>query len=142
MNEKRILLVGEVQRDYAQQVLSRTKIDHEHPIEVVFRPSKERRSLDQNALFHLWVRLIRQHLIDSRGTYLSEEAIKEWLKSVLLGTHEVEINGITRTVAIPTSSLPRKKQPDGSPSMAQFMEDVDHYCSSELGLYLPTGDQL
>lgn len=135
MNEKTITLVGERQRDYAKAVLDGIKVDPERPVEVVFRPKQKRRSLDQNALFHVWVRLIRQHLIDSRGTYLSEEAIKEWLKSVLLGTHEVEINGITRTVAIPTSSLSKA-------DMMKFMEEVDLYCSGELGLYLPTGEML
>ena len=87
-----ILLVGEMQRETAQQVLNNVPLDPAKPIEVVIREQQRSRKLDQNAL--MWVVLAdiaEQAYVN--GRCYSAEVWHEFFKREFLP--ESYTNGIT-----------------------------------------------
>lgn len=100
--------------------------DWEHPVEWKVKRYVDRRSLSQNALFHVWCREMAEHFA-SRGADITEAKMKELLKYKFLGTE----NRIIGKTVIPdqvreTSGLDRGE-------MMDFMDQVmawglDHGC--------------
>jgi hypothetical protein len=135
MSAKTITLVGESQRDYARQYLDAVRLDPDEPVEVVFRKRIKKRTDPQRALFWVWMRAIRQHLLDSLGQPYSEQELHDWFCQKFLGVKEVTLRGITKYYTRGTSDLTKSE-------MREFLDQIDMYCASELDLFLPAGEGL
>ena len=85
------------------------------------------RNLEQNALFHLWMRV----LSDDLG-YLSIEDVKRDVKRHILGTKDV-IDRLTGEISFEdykTSQMTKKQ-------MADFMQKIKIWALTEMNIYLP-----
>ena len=65
--------------------------DWSKPVEWRVKPYVGRRSLSQNALFHIWCREMAAHFSE-RGMDIDEEKAKVLLKYRFLGTHDIIVN--------------------------------------------------
>lgn len=135
MNAKVINLVGERQREYAVEVIKGLKADPQDPVEIVIRKKQRKRTDPQRALFWIWMRAIREHLIESTGELYSEQELHDWFCDKFLGTKEVNVLGEARRRAIGTSDLSKDE-------MREFLDRIDMHCASELDLFLPTSNSL
>lgn len=89
---------------------------------------KAKRSLSQNAIFHLWVGVIA----DAIGEY-DRESVKRDVKQLFLGTSE-EYNRFTGEavqVEAKTSKLTTEQ-------MSDLLARMKHWAREELGIYLPS----
>ena len=88
---------------------------------------RKQRTLNQNALFHLWIQVIADH-----AGYTSLEDCKRDVKRALLGMREVmnKITGETQMVDYQTSSM--------TPSeLCSLMDKMKVWAQTDLGCYLP-----
>ena len=90
---------------------------------------KPKRSLAINRLMWLWNGEIQQFLKDHKGQIYSTDDIHEFMVNLLLPREIVEINGKTRVIRAHTSKMNNKE-------MCMYLETLDMYCASELGLQL------
>lgn len=85
------------------------------------------RTLDQNALFHVWIKVIADEIGE-----LSYERCKRDVKRTLLGTKE-EVNRFTGEILqvdYETSAMTVKE-------LASFMDKIKIWAQTDLGCYLP-----
>ena len=87
---------------------------------------RERRSLNQNAIFWLWMRCIEEE------TGQSKDDAHDWFCKKFL-RRTVTFNGREETVVGGTSSLTREQ-------MSEFLDRVQAEAASELGIRLPSPD--
>lgn len=88
-------------RDVSALVDYLKPVEFEKPVEVIIKPFKSKRSINQNNLFHMWVGEISDYLIRHGRVDWNEEKTKENLKRTFLGVEKSEsVNMITgeRTV--------------------------------------------
>ena len=107
------------------------KLSGDTVYEVIIRPHKSNRSLQQNNLLHAWCSFISQQYAEAHGKFYPASHWKEYLKDLFLGQEVIEVNGKQIVKPVETSKLNVK-------DMQEFMDKVDHYCASELQIYLPT----
>jgi len=98
--------------------------------EIVIRPYKSKRSIDQNRLMWKWIDIIRVHVGDSTGNFFSGEEVHAWLKEKFLPVRIVEISGTAVRCAATTTKLNTKE-------MADYLTAIERFCASEMGLFLP-----
>ena len=91
-------------------------------------PTRRKRSLDQNALYHVWVGLI------AKETGHSHDEIHEWLKRQFLRPVAIIIKGKVHQVPRSTTRLNTRE-------MADYMDAVYQFGVGELGLRLPVPEQ-
>lgn len=118
-----------------EQVKSRAidavrSLSFDDPHEVVIRPKKSRRSLDQNALHWKRLDVVRMHIADSTGQIFSAEELHEFFKAKFLDVRLVEVGGESIPCRRTTTKLNTKE-------MSEFMDAIDRYCIERLHLYLP-----
>jgi len=82
----------------------------------VYQP---RRSLNQNALFHVWCRDMTRHFKKRGGFIGTEDELKLMIKNKFLGTEDVKIGN----TVIPAQVRNTKKLKRGE--MLQFMQQVE-----------------
>lgn len=99
-------------------------------MEAVLREHKSKRSLAQNNLLHAWMRFISMQVYESRGDFIPPEKWKLYFKSLFLGEESFEVNGKIITQVRSTAKMKVKE-------MNEFLTNIDHYCGSEFGIYLP-----
>lgn len=87
----------------------------------------KRRTLDQNALFHLWVSVIADDL-----GYTDKEACKRDVKRTILGQKE-DVNRLTGEVI----QVDYKTSEMSTSELASFMDLMKAWAQTELGIYLP-----
>ena len=103
------------------------------------KPWREKRSLPQNALFHLWMGEIREYLIKSGRTDATPEWVKRNLKNTYLGCEEVTYTDFI-TGAKETSWEPRHTSLLDTGEMHIFMCKVEAWCAQfGLALTIPSG---
>jgi len=90
---------------------------------------KKKRSLAINRLMWMWNGEIQEFLKEHKGQIYSTDDIHEFMINLLLPREVVEINGKTRVIRAHTSKMNNKE-------MCLYLETLDHYCGSELGLSL------
>jgi hypothetical protein len=127
---KSVVLIGETQRQYAMQLLAAVKVGQDEPTEVIFRRRLKKRTDAQRALFWIWMRTLRQHLLESTGELYSEQELHDWCCERFLGTKDVMVMGDLVRRMRGTSDLSKAE-------MTEFMGQLDMYCASELDLFLP-----
>ena len=91
--------------------------DWSKPVEWRAKPYVGRRSLSQNALFHIWCREMAKHF-GAKGVDINEEKAKDLLKYRFLGTHDI----IVGTTTIPNQLKSTSKLDRGE--MFDFMNQV------------------
>jgi hypothetical protein len=67
----------------------------EYPVQFKVGRYQEKRSLSQNALFHVWCREMADHF-SSKGADITEATMKELLKYKFLGTEDRVIHKTVR----------------------------------------------
>ncbi|MBA7773655.1 MULTISPECIES: YbcN family protein [unclassified Enterobacter] len=103
------------------------------------KPWREKRSLSQNALFHLWMGEISGYLIKSGRTDATPEWVKRNLKKTYLGCEEVTYTDFI-TGAKETSWEPRHTSLLDTGEMHIFMCKVEAWCAQfGLALTIPNG---
>lgn len=106
--------------------------DWSRPVSIKPEPYQNPRSLDQNALFHVWIREMVRHFKPARPE-LTEEEMKNICKFRFLGTESVKAGKIVIENQLRQTSKLRKGE------MYHFMEQVNQWCL-ELGLNLSVPD--
>jgi len=106
--------------------------DWAKPLALQVKPYEGKRSLDQNALFHVWIREMVAHFKPARPE-LDEEEMKSIVKYRFLGTESIKAGKIMIENQLRhTSKLKRGE-------MYHFMEQVNQWCL-DLGLSLTVPD--
>jgi hypothetical protein len=95
----------------------REQWDWSRPVEWRAKPYVGRRSLSQNALFHIWCREMAEHFT-AKGVDINEEKAKDLLKYRFLGTHDIIVGNTT----IPNQLKSTSKLDRGE--MFDFMNQV------------------
>lgn len=88
---------------------------------------KDARNLSQNALFHLWIKVLAHEL-----GYISLNDVKRDVKREIIGTIEV-VNKLTGEVGYEdyqTSKMTKRE-------MADFMDKIKIWAQTEQNIYLP-----
>lgn len=96
---------------------------------VTVKQQRPRRSISQNNLLHQWLHIIA----DATGNEL--EDVKNALKDLYLPLKIVKVGKVERMVRPETSNL------DVS-SMGTFMDRVQAFAATELGITLPTPESI
>lgn len=111
-------------------------VEFSQPVEVTIKPFKDKRSLNQNNLFHEWCNVLSRYLI-SRGRYdWTFDKTKYNLKATFLGCNEVEqVNMKTGHKSV--TYEPKHTSDLSVGDMHFFMDQVYQWCLMELGLALP-----
>ena len=125
MND-RIIIRDETLR--AEAIKRIWQLDLARPQEVVIRPYRKNRSLEQNALLWSWYAVI------SEETGHTAEEIHEFCKAKFLQPHFVDIAGEVRETRRTTTKLKVDE-------MSAFMDQVYAWATGELGLMLPIPDE-
>lgn len=100
----------------------------EYPVEWKVKRYIPKRSLSQNALFHVWCREMSDHFKE-RGADITEERMKELIKYKILGTEDRKINNTVIPGQVrETSGLDRGE-------MMDFMDRVNEWAMDH-GLFL------
>lgn len=103
------------------------------------KPWREKRSLSQNALFHLWMGEISEYLIKSGRTDATPEWVKRNLKKTYLGCEEVTYTDFI-TGAKETTWEPRHTSQLDTGEMHIFLCKVETWCAQfGLALTIPSG---
>ena len=97
--------------------------------EVVIRPRKSKRSLDQNALYHKWVSIVA----DETGN--THDAIHEWAKAQFLPPRLATVGGVVKEYRPSTTKLTVAE-------MSDYMTRFSAWAATDLGLALPHPDDL
>lgn len=133
MSEKVYYLRNQDVISNAINFIANLKPDDNEPMEVVIRRRKRKRTDPQRALFWVWMREIRKHLLDSTGQAYSEQELHDWFCAKFLPVKFVKVNGEAKVSVQGTSDLTKDE-------MRQFLDQIDMYCAGELDLLLPVGE--
>ena len=106
-----------------------SKLDLSKAWTVTVEPHRARRSLNQNALYHKWCSII------ALDTGNSHDTVHDFLKGEFLAPRTVEIGGRSREVRPSTTTLKIDE-------MSAFMNQVQAWAGSTLGIILPVPDDL
>ena len=96
-------------------------------IEVKEKKRSDKRTLDQNNLFHLWVSVIADDL-----GYTDKEACKRDIKRIILGQKE-DVNRLTGEVI----QVDYRTSEMTVSELASFMDKMKAWAQTDLGIYLP-----
>lgn len=96
-------------------------------IEVKEKKRPDKRTLDQNNLFHLWVSVIADDL-----GYADKEACKRDIKRTILGQKE-DVNRLTGEVI----QVDYRTSEMNVSELASFMDKMKAWAGTDLGIYLP-----
>lgn len=103
------------------------------------KPWREKRSLSQNALSHMWYTEISEYLIKSGRTDATPEWVKRNLKKTYLGCEEVTYTDFI-TGAKETTWEPRHTSQLDTGEMHIFLCEVEAWCAQfGLALTIPNG---
>lgn len=85
--DQAIILRAPTNRDFAVKIVGALKIDPDQPLEIVIRRHRKKRSLDQNALYWMWLGII------SRETGNDPDDLHEFLKRQYAEPRHVTVKG-------------------------------------------------
>jgi len=102
------------------------------PLAFQVKPYDGGRSLSQNALFHVWMKEVRDHFSE-RTPDVTEEHWKIFFKTEYLGTETIKAGKIIHENQLRHTSKLKKGE------MYDFMEAVNAWCAQR-GLTLPVPD--
>ncbi len=102
--------------------------DYSKPLCIKFENYVDPRSLNQNALFHIWCREMSEAFI-SKVPDATPEGVKWMMKQKFLGTHDIKVGQTVITNQIKSSSSLKKGE------MVFFMDQV-YAWAAEKDVYL------
>lgn len=106
---------------------------------LILKPWREKRSLPQNALFHMWMGEISEYLIKSGRTDATPEWVKRNLKKTYLGCVEVTYTDFI-TGGKESTWEPRHTSDLETGEMHDFLCKVEAWCAQfGLALTIPWG---
>ena len=106
------------------------------PIEITIKEYVKNRSHAQNRLMHDWFNKMSEHYFLTTGESYAPLAWKELLKEKFLGFDMIELpDGTIKAITKHTSDCSTKE-------LTEFLEKIDYYAVTELGLMLPKPDDL
>ena len=106
------------------------------PVEITIKEYVKNRSHAQNRLMHDWFNKMSEHYFLTTGESYAPLAWKELLKEKFLGFDMIELpDGTIKAITKHTSDCNTKE-------LTEFLEKIDHYAVTELGLMLPKPDDL
>ena len=94
------------------------------PYQVDYGPVRHQRTLSQNS--RLWA----LHSLAAAETGQTPEELHELMLCKFMGTKEIELAGIRRTVPLKRSSTREKQE------FRSFLDNVENFYASELGVWL------
>lgn len=92
--------------------------------EVTIKLQRERRTIPQNSLYHMWLRIIA----DETGNNVDDT--HEAMKTMFLGEKEVRLGGYDVIATCSTASL-------DTCQFTRFLNQMEAWVSAELGIVLP-----
>ncbi|HEK2869584.1 TPA: YbcN family protein [Proteus mirabilis] len=95
------------------------------PHRIIIKPWKNKRSLSQNATFHMWCTEISKYLCNNNANY-TPETVKEMLKHTFLGYEVVDMVDVTTQLTERVRTL-RKTSNLDTGEMFHFMEQVERW---------------
>lgn len=104
-------------------------LDSTKPWSVIIKRTQSKRSLGQNSLFHHWCYVI------ANSTGDDTESVKAVLKDMYLPIKVATVGNTSRMVRVGTSNL-------SIAEFAEFMDKVSGFAASQLGITLPTTEQI
>ena len=126
---KALQIASQSDIEAVQQYIGKLPIENGQSFEVTVKKKRIRRTVPQNNLFHLWCKCIS----DETGEF--PERIKKHFKELFLGYEEVEVFGnITKEL--------RETKKLNTLQMSKFMNEVQAWTASELGIVLPIPEDL
>ena len=105
----------------------------EKPLQVEVSEYQKKRSLDQNALYWVWLHEISKHIHEATGQWYSDEELHDFFKAKYLPSKPVEIKGEIKTAHKSTTRLTVQE-------MSDYLMHIEVYCADDLGLILPKED--
>lgn len=106
------------------------------PVEITIKEYVKNRSHAQNRLMHDWFNKMSEHYFLTTGESYAPLAWKELLKEKFLGFDMIELpDGTIKAITKHTSDCNTKE-------LTEFLEKIDYYAVTELGLILPKPDDL
>ena len=121
----KIILRGPVQRDFAIEVLG--KLDLSKVWEVEIKRHQKKRSLNQNSLYWKWLGII------SNDTGEDADDLHKYFKSKFLQPVLVDVAGDTEKIYRSTTKL-------STLDMSEYMDKINSFAVSQLGIILPQPD--
>lgn len=100
------------------------------PVKVTIEDYRKKRSLDQNALYWLWMTVIRDHIRDTIGSVYTTDDLHEWFRDAFLGKRTIEFKD--RALVVPRSTTTLNVQ-----EMTDYLNNIEMYCADRLNLILP-----
>jgi hypothetical protein len=108
-------------------------LDLTKPWQVVIEPYRKKRTTSQNALMWAWLEQVAQLVHDDTGT--DKDDIHEFFKLKFLPVRTITINGEERHIPGSTTKLTTAE-------MMEYMDKINAWVTSTLGLILPTPEDL
>jgi hypothetical protein len=106
------------------------------PVIITIDEYVKNRTNAQNRLMHQWFNKISEHYFLTAGEAYAPKAWKELLKDKFLGFDMMELpDGSVKAITKHTSDC-------STTELTEFLEKIDHYAVTELGLMLPKPDDL
>lgn len=124
------------QLDLENVRLNLMSLSLDKPVEITIKEYVKNRSHAQNRLMHDWFNKMSEHYFLTTGELYAPLAWKELLKEKFLGFDMIELpDGTIKAITKHTSDCTTKE-------LTEFLEKIDHYAVTELGLMLPKPDDL
>ncbi len=101
------------------------------PVTVEVKKYVETRSNPQNRLVHKWFGFVAKEYAMSTGKFYTLDMWKQYFKDMFGYWEDVEMLGKMIRRQKSTADYDVKE-------MSKFMESVDHYCVSELHIFVPS----
>ena len=123
----KIILRGMPQVDRACEIIRMLPLE---PLMVVtIAQHKDSKSLAQLRTVHMWLREVQDFFQEAHGKYYHLDALKEHFKGLFGVVEVMEAPSGNKTIVKSFADYTVDE-------MSQFMDDMNHYCGSELHLFL------
>ncbi|MDD5084188.1 MAG: recombination protein NinB [Candidatus Moranbacteria bacterium] len=129
-----LILDSEAQKAKARQWLESLPLEPAQMLSI--KRYVKNRSLSQNRLLHLWINCIKDFWYESTGQSFTAEAWKEQVKQQFLGID---------CFSLPDGSIAnrtRRTRDLSTAEFAEFLNQIEMYSATELGLILPNPEDL
>ncbi|WP_024873132.1 recombination protein NinB [Tolumonas lignilytica] len=111
----------------AYNAMARLSIDGPH--EVSIKPVKKTRTLNQNAVFHMWMNELSAFLIAAGRKFATPEWSKDAMKHSFLGYIETDRVDVVTGAVMTVRELQHTSRLNTG-AMYHFMEQVEAWCAS------------
>lgn len=129
----RVPFIVEDERGRKRVLAVLSTLDLTKPWQVLIEPHRKKRTLSQNNLMWAWLEQVAQLIHEDTGT--DKDDIHEFFKLKFLPVRTITVHGETRHIPGSTTKL-------STAEMMAYMDKINAWATSELGLILPTPEDL